>query len=300
MNKVIEVKSFYKGFDKLQVVKNLSFDVFEGELFAFLGANGSGKTTTLRCLLNIYTADSGELLINGRKYTTKDASFVGYLPEERGLYTNSNVLETMTYFGQIKGLSFNDAKTESLRFLDRVGLLDKKDITIKKLSSGQQQKIQLGITIINRPKLLVLDEPTKGLDPVNRTLLLDILKELNKDYGSTIIFSTHQMDEVEKIADRLLMIKDGTSVLYGELDDVKKQFGENTLHLDYHGKFLQNSKLFIAEVEKNHAEIHPRENVTGEEILSYLLKNGISVKTFRVDAPSLNEIFIKVATEKNA
>lgn len=295
MKSIIAVKNFSKNFGKTNVLHNLSFDVERGELFAYLGANGSGKTTTIRCLLNIYKADEGDLLINGRTYGDDQSSLLGYIPEERGLYVNSQVLETMIFFGEIKGMTQRDAKAAAIKYLERVDLADKQKVKIKSLSSGQQQKIQLGITIINKPDLLILDEPTKGLDPVNRELLLTLLKELNQEKGTTIMFSTHQMDEVEKIADRLMMLKNGTSVLYGKVADVRKEFGENIIQLEYSGKLIVDDKLFSAKIEKNYAEINPRENVTETEILNYLLKSKISIKRFEVTSPSLNEIFIKVA-----
>jgi ABC-2 type transport system ATP-binding protein len=291
---VVSVKNFSKSFDDKKVIDNLSFDVKEGDVFAFLGQNGSGKTTTLRCLLNIYGSDSGELLFMGQKYSVDMAKYLGYLPEERGLYTNSKVLETIIYFGQIKGLSYNDAKKNGLKFLKKVGLEDKENELIKKLSSGQQQKIQLGITVINDPKVLILDEPTKGLDPVNRSLLLDILMDLN-DKGSTILFSTHQMEEAEKIATRLLMIKNGKSVLYGETEQVKKDFGENTIKIEFKGKFPKNEKMYSAVIAKNYAEVNPNDGVKENDILKFIMGSEIEINKFEVASPSLNEIFIKLA-----
>jgi ABC-2 type transport system ATP-binding protein len=296
MEPIISIKNFAKSFGKLKVINDLSFDVYPGELFAFLGANGSGKTTTIRCLLNIYKADAGALLVNGQSYATEQAAILGYLPEERGLYNNSKVLETMIYFGQMKGMTQVDAKIKAVKFLERVGLSDKAQIQIKKLSSGQQQKIQLGITVINDPKILILDEPTKGLDPVNRSLLLELLFELNKNNGTTILFSTHQMDEVEKIADRLLMLKDGNSVLYGTIGDVKKQFGENIIHLDYTGEFPLNDKLYKADVSPNYAEINPNPDITEDEVIKFLVNKGVKIRNLQIAEPSLNDIFIKVAS----
>ncbi len=296
MENIIEVKNFSKSFGKKEVIKDLTFEVKRGEIFAFLGANGSGKTTTLRTLLGTYQADKGELTINGKKYSPEMSNILGYLPEERGLYTSSKVLETLIYFGELKGLTINDARDRAKEYLKRVSLGDKENIEIKKLSSGQQQKIQLGITILNRPKLLILDEPTKGLDPVNRELLLEILLELNKE-GSTIIFSTHQMEEAEKIADRLLMIKDGTKALYGNVDKVKEGFGNNIVHLNFRGIFPKNEKLYRAKVENYYAEITPNANVTNDQILKSLIASSIEIKSFEVSTPSLNEIFIKVITD---
>ena len=292
---VISIKNFYKSFGDNKVINDLSFDVKDGDIFAFLGQNASGKTTTLRCLLNIYKRDSGEMLFLGENYSVDLAKYLGYLPEERGLYNNSKVLDTMIYFGQIKGLSYFDAKNNSEKILKLVELSDKAKSQIKKLSSGQQQKIQLGITIINNPKVLILDEPTKGLDPVNRSLLLDILMELNNN-GSTILFSTHQMEEAEKIAKRLLMIKKGKAVLYGDTEKVKKEFGENTIILEYKGKLPKNDKLYVAKIENNYAELNPNDGINENDILKFLLSSGIEIIKFEIASPSLNEIFIKMAT----
>ena len=294
MENIITIKNFYKSFGSKKVIENLSFEVKQGEIFAFLGANGSGKTTTIRCLLQIYKADKGELLINNKIYSAKMSSMLGYLPEERGLYLNSNVLDTLIYFAQLRGVDKKEAKKRGLEFLEKVGLIDKSNSKISKLSSGQQQKIQLGITIINKPELLILDEPTKGLDPVNRKTFLEMFLDLNKA-GSTIIFSTHQMEETEKIADRLLMIKDGKKALYGEVNKIKKQFGENIIHLEFKGKLPENEKLYSYKKETNYAELIPNINITPKDILSFLLETGLEINKFELSSPSLNEIFIEVS-----
>ena len=293
--KAIEIKNFHKAFGQTVVIKDLSFDVYAGEIFAFLGANGSGKTTTLRSLLGIYQPDGGELLVYGKKYSTELSSILGYLPEERGLYVDNKVIDAMTYMGQLKGMTVTAARASASKYLERVGLSDKKNLPIKKLSSGQQQKIQLGMTVINRPKLLILDEPTKGLDPVNRNLLLEILLELKKENDSTIIFSTHQMEEAEKIADRLVMIKDGDRRLYGTIEEVKEKFGNNIVHVEYSGKFPENPKLYTASVQTNSAELTPKTHVTHDQIIRALVDSDIQIHEFKVGAPSLNEIFIKVS-----
>ncbi|RKV97658.1 MAG: ATP-binding cassette domain-containing protein [Candidatus Saccharimonas sp.] len=206
------------------VIKDLSFDVFQGEVFGFLGSNGSGKTTTLRALLGLYEPTAGELLIDGKPYAVDSQINLGYLPEERGLYKKEKVLDVMVYFGQLKGLSRDGAKEFSLNFLKRVDLIDKAGMRLDKLSGGQQQKIQLGVTIMGDPELLIMDEPTKGFDPVNRRLLMNIIEERRKA-GATIIYVTHQMEEVEQLCDRLILLKDGQAAAYGTLAEVKKQFG---------------------------------------------------------------------------
>jgi ABC-2 type transport system ATP-binding protein len=225
---IVTVKDFNLRLGGKQIVSDLSFDVHPGEVFALLGANGSGKTSTIRSLLNIYQPTSGTLLVSGKPYSPERAHLVGYLPEERGLYVRSTVLDVMTYFGELKGMERSDARDFSLRYLERVGLADKAKLTVKKLSGGQQQKVQLGVAIINHPKLLILDEPTKGLDPVNRKLLLDVVEEYRQK-GTAVIYITHLMEEVERLADRILIIKDGTRMAYGTKDELKKQYKMKTI-----------------------------------------------------------------------
>lgn len=222
--KIVEIRHFKMKFGDKTVIKDLSFDVFQGEVFGFLGSNGSGKTTTLRALLGLYEPTAGELLIDGKPYAVDSQINLGYLPEERGLYKKEKVLDVMIYFGQLKGLSRDEAKEFSLNFLKRVDLIDKAGMRLDKLSGGQQQKIQLGVTIMGDPELLIMDEPTKGFDPVNRRLLMNIIEERRKA-GATIIYVTHQMEEVEQLCDRLILLKDGQAAAYGTLAEVKKQFG---------------------------------------------------------------------------
>lgn len=225
---IVSVTDFSLTLGEKQIVKKLSFHVRAGEVFAFLGANGSGKTSTIRALLGIYQPTGGELLIDGKPYVPEMAHLVGYLPEERGLYTRSKVLDTMVYFGELKGMHRSDARTFALRFLEEVGLADKANVKIKKLSGGQQQKIQLGVAIMNDPKVLILDEPTKGLDPVNRKLLLDIVDE-HQQRGAAVIYITHLMEEVERLADSLLILKDGKARAYGTVSEVKKEFDSKSI-----------------------------------------------------------------------
>ena len=222
--KMVEIRHFKMSFGDKTVIKDLSFDVFRGEVFGFLGSNGSGKTTTLRALLGLYQPTAGDLLINGKPYSVESQIRLGYLPEERGLYKKEKVLDVMLYFGQLKGLSRKEAKDFSLKFLERVNLSDKANAQLDKLSGGQQQKIQLGVTIMGDPELLIMDEPAKGFDPVNRRLLMNIIEEQRKA-GATIIYVTHQMEEVERLCDRLILLKDGQAAAYGTLEEVKSQFG---------------------------------------------------------------------------
>ena len=228
MSDIITIKNFRMQFGATEVIQDLSFTVKKGETFGFLGSNGSGKTTTIRALLGIYQPTGGELLINGKPYTVDGNVKLGYLPEERGLYKKESVIDAMLYFGQLKGMSRDSAKKASVAYLERVGLLDKINTQLDKLSGGQQQKIQLGITIMDDPELLILDEPTKGFDPVNRKLLMDIIEERRKK-GATIVMVTHQMDEVERLCDHVILLKDGVSHAYGTVAEVKKKFNKPSL-----------------------------------------------------------------------
>ena len=228
MEPIISIAHFKMQFGKTEVIKDLSFEVKRGETFGFLGSNGSGKTTTIRALLGIYQPTAGELLVGGKPYSVSSGIKLGYLPEERGLYKKEPVIDIMTYFGQLKGMSRLDARQKSLDFLKRVDLLDKAKTRLDKLSGGQQHNVQLGITVIDDPELLILDEPTKGFDPVNRRLLMEIIEE-HQAKGATVVMITHQMEEVERLCDRILLLKDGAARAYGTIASVRKQFGGKSL-----------------------------------------------------------------------
>jgi len=252
-----------------------------------------GKTTTVRCLLNILPSTAGELLVFGKTYDQSVATRIGYLPEERGLYTSAKVGEMMQYFGQLKGMSSGDAWRWVEQYLERVELGDKLQTRVKKLSSGQQQKIQLGIALINSPELLILDEPTKGLDPVNRALLMDELQRL-RTAGATIIFITHYMDEVEKLADRLVMIKDGRRVLYGPVDEVRESFGQKSIQLHFRGNLPERADLYTSRRDGNTASLQPMGEVAPQQILSELISAGVQIERFSIEAPSLQDVFVQV------
>ena len=224
---IVSVKNFRMKFGDKTVIDDLSFDVKKGEIFGLLGANGSGKTTTIRALLGFYKPTSGKLLINNQPYNPEDQSItIGYLPEERGLYKKETALDNLLYFAKLKNLKNPEAWCT--KYLKRVGLAEKATEKLEKLSGGQQQKIQLGVCIMGDPKLLILDEPTKGFDPMNRRLLMEIIEELHQK-GCAIILITHYMDEVEKLCDRALLLKDGKSMVYGTIPEIKQKFGGKSL-----------------------------------------------------------------------
>ncbi len=293
----IHVENFSKSFGKLQAVKNLSFDVNEGEVFAFLGTNGSGKTTTIRCLLKIYQADKGKLLINNSEYSDKFNNVLGYLPEERGIYKDVKVLDILVYTARLRGLSKQEANKRSLEYLERVNLLPHLEKKVSQLSSGMQQKVQLGTTLIHDPEILILDEAFKGLDPLNRQLFIEIFLEKAKK-GATILYSTHVIDEAQKMADRLLIIKDGERVEYGTTTEVRKKYGSDTVMISFDGKRpLKDHKMYTSIISNKTAEIIPKENYTSNEILESLIKNGTRILDMKIDYPSLNQIFINITKD---
>lgn len=296
---LVTVKNFQMCFGERQVIEDLSFEVGQGEVFGFLGSNGSGKTTTIRALLGIYQPTAGELLIEGKRFAPTMASFLGYLPEERGLYKKETVLNTMVYFGQLKGMSRSEAKAWSSAYLKRVELSDYAGQVLNKLSGGQQQKVQLGVTIMNNPRLLILDEPTKGFDPVNRRLMIDIIQEMAAK-GTTVIFITHQMEEVERLCTRILLLKDGKRRLYGSVQDIKCEYGTNTIKIDFNGILKPNESLFsISESTAESAVLLPKNNVASHEIFSYLgTVAGLHVSGFDVELAKLDDIFVQIYHEK--
>jgi len=295
---LVHIRHFRMDFGSQTVVRDLSFDVHAGETFGFLGSNGCGKTTTLRALLGIYQPTAGTLHIAGKAFEPRDGARLGYLPEERGLYKKESVLAVMVYFGMLKGLSRKEATSRSLAYLDRVSLADKAATRVDKLSGGQQQKIQLGVTIMNDPQLLILDEPTQGFDPVNRRLLMDIIEE-QKRAGATVIMVTHQMEEVERLCDRVILLKDGVCEAYGTIEDVQDLYGGTVIRLSHSGQLPVSNLYDITLAQGDYAELTPRAGTDEAEILRELVQRGVSVRSFTTARTSLEEIFIKVYGEQN-
>lgn len=292
---VVDVQSFSIRFGHKEVIKNLSFSVYKGEVFGLLGANGAGKTTTIRTLLGLYVPDGGSLLINGKRYDPSMSSMVGYLPEERGLYRNEPVISTLIYFAVLHGLSEAEARQRALAYLERVGLADKANERLVKLSGGQQQKVQLGVTILHEPSLMILDEPTEALDPVNRSLLMDIINE-RRAKGATVILVTHRMEEVEQLCDRILLLKDGYAALYGSVDAVKEQFGSRVIGLGYKGDLPKNDKLYTLSKNLPHyAELTWQDTTDPDAILRFLAgQQGLHIQSFEIRRPNLNSIFLEL------
>lgn len=291
---MIEIDGFTMSFGRATVVDDLSFRVGRGETFGFLGSNGSGKTTTIRALLGIYQPSAGTLLVSGRPFTPAQGNTLGYLPEERGLYKKEKVIDVMVYFGRLKGLTPKEAKSWSMGYLERVDLTEKAGVRIDKLSGGQQQKIQLGVTIMNTPDLLILDEPTKGFDPVNRRLLMSIIED-QKRAGATVLMITHHMEEVERLCDRVIMLKDGRAEAYGTIGQIQDRFGGRTVRLRYAGQLPGSSPDWEAVVvERNYAELALAEHADEAQVLRGLVEAGVAVSSFTTTRKSMDEIFVTI------
>ncbi len=290
---LVRVGHFGMNFGRTEVIKDLSFEIQRGETFGFLGSNGSGKTTTIRALLGIYRPTRGVLHVDGREFSPEHGDRLGYLPEERGLYQKESVVDVMTYFGKLKGLDYAAARRWSLDYLERVGIADKATTRVDKLSQGQQQKVQLGVTIMNDPELLILDEPTKGFDPVNRRLLMEIIQD-QKRTGATVMMVTHQMEEVERLCDRVLLLKDGKARAYGTVSDVRSQFGGARIHVDADGVIPPSDSYSIVAAETGHTELEVNNDADTSAILAALISAGLSVRSFTPTLKSLDDIFVEV------
>ena len=296
---LVYIDHFRMDFGKTTVIRDLSFDIRRGETFGFLGSNGSGKTTTIRALLGIYQPTAGILHIDGRPFQPEDGNRLGYLPEERGLYKKEAVIDTMTYFGRLKGLGKHAATAWSLDYLERVGLADKAKTRLDKLSGGQQQKVQLGVTIMNQPELLILDEATKGFDPVNRRLLMDIIED-QKKAGATVMMVTHQMQEAERLCDRVILLKDGAAEAYGTIPEVQDQFGGTMIRMTYSGTIPKSPHYDITSQETSYAELTLTDKTDEAVILRDLVDSGVLVRSFTTSKISLEDIFIQVYGDENS
>jgi len=297
--KVLEVENINKSFGRFKAVDDISFSVNEGVVFGLLGPNGAGKTTTLRMIMNVIIPDSGRIAVLGNSNTRTATNVIGYLPEERGLYRKMKVNKLLLFQSKLKSMPKHEAKKEIDIWLDGMGLSDWKKKKIEELSKGMQQKIQFIGTILHKPKLLILDEPFGGLDPINQNLIKDILLEL-KAKGTTIIFSTHVMESAEKLCEEIFLINQGKKVLYGRLSDIKKGFGRQNIYMEYDGSdaFLKSNQIKKYDNYGNAAEIQITSSSDAQEILKNAMRSA-AIRKFEIKEPSLNDIFIESVRATN-
>jgi len=292
---VIELQGVTKKFNKLVAVDDLSLNVPERSVYGFIGPNGSGKTTTIRMIMNILYPDSGKLLIFGQEHTGARIDNVGYLPEERGLYKKMKVKDLLRFHGELK--NGKNIKHEINYWLNKLDLAEWADKKAETLSKGMSQKLQFIVTIIDRPGLIILDEPFSGLDPVNAEVLRSVILELQRD-GATVIFSTHDMNMAEKMCDYIFMIHKGKKVLDGTLLSIQEKYGSDTIRIqaDNGPSVMQN----IKGIEKINdfgqvQEIRISKDADNQAILSEIMSRT-RVYRFEVTKPSLNDIFIRIAS----
>ncbi len=289
----LEIENITKKFGDFYAVKNLSFDIPEGAVYGLLGPNGAGKTTTIRMVMNIIIPDQGRIKVLDHKLDEKMKERIGYLPEDRGLYPKMKVGELLLFLAELKGMSKDQARERIDVWLERFDLIDWKLKKVEELSRGMQQKLQFIATVIHQPELIILDEPFAGLDPVNTKLLKDIMLEM-KDEGRTVIFSTHRMEQVEMICDNICLINKAERVLEGNLSEIKKQYGKNTVILDYDGEadFIKD----FPEIDKiddygKFMEIRLREGKDPQTLLEKTV-GKLRINKYEVQEPTLNAIFI--------
>jgi ABC-2 type transport system ATP-binding protein len=295
----IDVKSISKTFGTQCAVENVSFDVYPGEIFGLLGPNGAGKTTSIRIILDIFKPDHGTVSVFGGAMDEKKKDRIGYLPEERGLYQEIGLEHCLVYLATLKGLSKGDSQKRIREYLERFNLSEHRKKKIKALSKGMQQKAQLIITLVHDPELVIIDEPFSALDPVNTQMVKDLLRE-ERDRGKTIVMCTHQMHQVEELCDRLVLINQGKTVLYGKLPDIQRQYAGHSVNIRTQQELPPS--IFGAhtiESNNNHGNytIHLNPGITPQNILETLVNQQVILDRFEIAAPTLDEIFIQVVTE---
>lgn len=306
MNNILEVKSVVKQYADYTALNEVSLTVPKGSIYGLLGPNGAGKTSLIRTINQITMPDSGEIILDGEKLNPSHVSTIGYMPEERGLYKTMKVGEQCLYLAQLKGLSKAEAKRELEYWFDRLEIQGWWNKKMQELSKGMAQKVQFVVTVLHKPKLLILDEPFSGFDPVNANLIKDEIIELNRK-GTSVIFSTHRMESVEEMCDHIALIHKSNKLIEGKLSDVKKQFRTNNYEVgiltdNIEGLMYDLSQKFTlsqTDFKSLHDELKLQINIgtsTPNELLNLLIQRG-QVTHFMEKIPSVNDIFIKTVTD---
>lgn len=290
---MLEIINLTKVFKDVIAVNDISFEVAPGKIFGLLGPNGAGKTTTIRIILNIIRPTSGYVKYYGINTNVNFANIVGYLPEERGLYKKSKIVDMLVYFAELKNIERIKAKKEAVKWLDRLGIADYANRKVEELSKGNQQKIQFIAAVIHNPQILILDEPFSGFDPINQQLVKQLIQEV-LDEGKLILLSTHLMDFAEDLCTDIFLMNKGSKVLAGNLMEIKKTFGTNTYHVDFEGSpdvFNYMQEVKHAKIVANTAELKLHENVLPSDVLKKLV-DLVLIHNFYAIEPRLNNIFI--------
>jgi ABC-2 type transport system ATP-binding protein len=302
MHNILELKNLQKQYATQKAVDDVSFSIEQGSIFGLLGPNGAGKTTLLRMITGIFYPDSGDLLFDGKPFDSQnDFVHIGYMPEERGLYKKMKIGEQAMYLAQLKGLSKSEALEKIKFWFKKFEMESWWNKKVEDLSKGMSQKLQFVTTVLHEPKLIILDEPFSGLDPLNANLIKDEIYGLAQR-GSTIIFSTHRMEQVEEICDHIILMNLGKKILDGTVTDVKQQFKENKFNVQFKGQPTElASPIFTIEhQEKQQLIVKINEGYTSNHVLNYLLQQDVLIERFNEILPSLNDIFIHLVEGSKA
>jgi ABC-2 type transport system ATP-binding protein len=299
----IELRNVRKAYDTFVAVDDLSFSIAQGTMFGLLGPNGAGKTSTIRMMIGITLPDSGEVFIFGQPFKRELLKRIGYLPEERGLYPKMKVVDQLIFIAELHGLSTHDAKQRAMKWGERLEIAHAYQKKMQELSKGMQQKIQFIATLLHDPEFIIMDEPSSGLDPVNARLLEDTLRDLRKE-GRTILFSTHRMDQVEKLCDNICLVNKGRGVLQGNLREIKKRYGHNRVQIAFdgtqNGHFLQGHPLAKkVEPYEGYVSVELAPGASAQQLLKEVTAQS-AISRFEVMEPSLEEIFIDVVGKTDA
>ena len=290
---LVELNQISKTYDTKVAVDALSLQIEAGKMFGLLGPNGAGKTSTIRMMIGITMPDSGTVTLFGEPFSRKNLTRVGYLPEERGLYKKMKVIDQLVFLGQLHGLDATLARTRARQWCERLQILDAIDLKTEELSKGMQQKIQFISTLLHEPALIIMDEPFSGLDPVNTQLLQETLLEL-KNAGKAILFSTHRMDQVEKLCDSICLINGGKAVLSGGMRELKSRYPRNHVVIDFEGdnSFVNHPAVKEYKAFAGHVEIQLRDGADAQDLLRDACQSA-KIYKFELMEPSLEEIFIQ-------
>jgi ABC-2 type transport system ATP-binding protein len=295
---IVTLEHVSKSFGPVKAVDDVSLDIERGEIFGLLGPNGAGKTTAIRIVLDIFEPDSGKVNVLGGPMTEQKKDRIGYLPEDRGLYQDISLDRCLIYLGSLKGLSPLEARNRVDEYLEFFDLSEHRHKKVKELSKGMQQKAQLIATLLHKPELIIVDEPFSGLDPVNTQLVKDLLRK-QRDEGVTIIMSTHQMHQVEEMCDRIVLIDHGRVLLYGNLDDIRRQFSGNAVIVNSSADLSNLSGVLKIESHNAYTRLTLDQNTSPKDILHALVNRDADVERFEIATPRLDEIFIQVVQQED-
>jgi len=296
----IAVKNISKIFATTRAVEDVSFDVEPGEIFGLLGPNGAGKTTSIRIILDVFKPDTGSVTVLGGPMSEDKKNRIGYLPEERGLYQDINLERCLVYLATLKGLDAAEAQSRINGYLDRFDLAAHRKKKVKELSKGMQQKAQLIATLVHQPELVIIDEPFAALDPVNTQMVKDLLRE-ERDRGKTIVMCTHQMHQVEELCDRLVLIHQGRTMLYGSLAEIRRRYATQAVNV-HATQPLPADLPGVQRLEHENSGYHLvlKEGASAQDVLKALVERGVILESFEIAMPTLDEIFIQVVQGEGA